>query len=186
MKNSVPILVILSCLLAIYFLTANHNKYTEIFYKERRHFVDLVDLGKGQHDLVSVNSSRELVSRWPLDFPVFRICTGDVNDDHSVDILVGVSKPTRYDPVIRKRLFIFKLVDGRIRPLWLGSQVAQPLVDFRFVQTANSAFIRTIEAERNGHCLVSEYKWKGFGLEWVRYLGRNLSPVNAYNQLNIQ
>ena len=57
------------------------------------------------NNLIQTNS-------WALNYEVFRIDTGDVNNDKSTDILVGVIKPTRFDPVIRKRLFIFKMVDG--------------------------------------------------------------------------
>jgi hypothetical protein len=54
-----------------------------------------------------------------LDYPVYQFDCEDVNGDGIPEIAVGVIKTTRYDPVCRKRLFIFKLYEGRyIRQLW--------------------------------------------------------------------
>jgi hypothetical protein len=109
---------------------------------------------------------------WPLGYDVFKLDTGDVNNDCSTDILVGVIKKTKFDSICRKRLFIFKLLEGYIRPLWLGSRVSQPLEDFRFCNGKSSGVIRTIELERDGLFLVAEYRWQSFGLAFIRYLVR--------------
>lgn len=123
------------------------------------------------------------ISRWPLDYEVFRFDNGDVNRDGTTDILIGVIKPTRFDSICRKRLFIFKLIDGNIRPLWLGSRVSQPLIDFKF-HSENTGIIRTIELERNNTYLVAEYSWKGFGLDFKRYLAREVPIRKAQRILN--
>jgi len=121
---------------------------------------------------------------WPLDYEAFRLDTGDVNKDGSTDILVGVIKKTRFDSICRKRLFIFKLVDGFIRPLWLGSRVSQPLEDFRFCKSHGLGLIRTIEHERDNSFLVAEYQWQGFGLSFIKYLEREVSFKRAAQLLN--
>ena len=73
------------------------------------------------------------VERWPLPYPVYRFQTGDINGDGRTDVLVGVIKSTRYDPQVARRLFIFMVYKDRyIRPLWMGSRLSHPLVDFRF------------------------------------------------------
>lgn len=121
---------------------------------------------------------------WPLEYEVFKVDTGDVNNDNSTDILVGVVKSTRFDSISRKRLFIFKLFEGYIRPLWLGSRVSQPLVDFKFYKAKTEGIIRTIEREKDQYYLVAEYHWIGFGLGFIHYLAREKTLYQAYKILN--
>ncbi len=104
-----------------------------------------------------------ILNDWELPYPVFRFEKGDVNNDGYEDLLVGVEKTTRFDSIYRKRIFIFKIFEGYVRPLWLGSRVSQPL---------NSNFVRTIEKEASGKFLVAHYRWHGFGLKFCEYLVR--------------
>jgi hypothetical protein len=144
--------------------------------KSKEDFVLIADVLK-KNKLVLTNS-------WHFNYEVFRIDTGDVNNDNSTDILVGVIKSTRFDPVSRKRLFIFKLFEGYIRPLWLGSRVSQPLIDFKFVKCKSEGVVRTIESEKDQSYLVAEYHWIGFGLRFMHYLGREKTIHQAYKILN--
>ena len=126
-----------------------------------------------------VNDS--LNSEWKLRYPVYNINFGDVNNDGRPEIVVGTIKSTRFDPKVGKRLFIFKVTDDfYIRPLWLGSRVSQPLVHFRVKEER----IQTIEQESDGSYLVGEYKWRGFGLQFGRYLKRHISLKEARYILN--
>ena len=112
--------------------------------------------------------------QWELTYPVYRFQVGDINADGSEDILVGVIKTTRFDPEKGRRLFIFKNYQGFVRPLWLGSSLGQPLVDFQLVHTEEGPRVRSIEKEKSGKYLVAEYKWRSFGLEFTGYLDREI------------
>lgn len=118
-------------------------------------------------------------NQWELPYPVYRYQTGDIDQDGIEDMMVGVIKTTRFDPTISKRIFIFKNSNGLVRPLWLGSRLGQPLEDFIFVSHQNKAFIRSIEKEHSGKYLVAEYKWKRFGLEFCRYICREVELSKA-------
>ena len=120
-------------------------------------------------------------SEWRLPYPVYRFDTGDVDGDGSTDAIVGVVKATRHDPVVRRRVFIFKNYRGHVRPLWLGSRLGQPVVDFRFV--AGEGVLRAVERERSGRYLVADYRWRAFGMDFVRYLGRELTEQQARKTL---
>lgn len=126
---------------------------------------------------------RILSSTWKLEYPVFHFELGDANNDSIDDILVGVVKATRFDSIVRKRIFIFKLFEGYIRPLWLGSRVSQPLEDFCLVKTPEQNIIRTVEKEKNGNYLVAEYRWRGFGLDFIHYLKRDINLKSALANL---
>lgn len=129
-------------------------------------------------------NAETIYSVWSLKYPVFHFESGDINKDGKEDILVGVIKPTRFDSVRRKRIFIFKIFEGHIRPMWLGSKVSMPLEDFKMVNVQGENCIRTIEKEQNGNYLVAEYKCRGFGIEFIRYLERDISIQKALIDLN--
>src|ERR1700729_4074015 len=63
-------------------------------------------------------------------YDVFEMETGDVNHDGRTDICIGIIKPTPFDPVLKKRLFIFQIDRDYIRPLWLSSRLVRPLETF--------------------------------------------------------
>jgi len=100
--------------------------------------------------------SDSLIDSWELKYPVYQYMIGDVDTNGKKDILVGVIKTTRFDSIKRKRLFIFKNYKGYVRPLWLGSRLGKPLVDFNFIKSENGSFIRSIEKEKSGKLLIAE------------------------------
>ena len=57
-------------------------------------------------------------SEWPLTYPAYQFQTGDIDGDGSEDAMVGVVKSTRFYKEKGRRLFIFKQVNGKARPLW--------------------------------------------------------------------
>jgi len=106
---------------------------------------------------------------WRLPYPVYRFDTGDVDGDGSDDALVGVVKATRYHPERGRRLFIFKMVNGKARPMWMGSKLGGILQDFRFTEGR----VRSLETTTDGRYVVAEYRWNGFGLAFDRFLLKN-------------
>ena len=117
---------------------------------------------------------------WKLPYPVYRFCTGDVDGDGSMDALVGVIKKTRFHREEGRRIFIFKQVDGHVRPLWLGSRLGAELVDFRF---ANGC-IRALETNGKGRYAVIDYVWKDFGPAFKRFIIKDTNKNNAIKQFN--
>lgn len=164
----------------------DQSKYT---IKNEGKIVDITLRQNGKTDFILLADVYEdhkfaFNNTWPLPYMVFRLDTGDVNNDHSTDILVGVIKPTRFDTISRKRLFIFKLFEGYIRPLWLGSRVSQPLIDFKYYKSKKEGVVRTIELEKDQLFLIAEYHWNGFGLGFIHYLAREKTYCQASQILN--
>ena len=100
------------------------------------------------------------VDRYRLPWPTLRWCTGDVNGDGVEDVMVMVVKHTRYDRRVLPRLFTFTQINGRVRPLWLGSQLGGILEDFRFVDGQVMTLQRTID----DRYVVMTHCWRKFGL----------------------
>lgn len=84
--------------------------------------------------LTRTHDSLYHLNEFRLPYPVYRFCTGDVNGDGSTDALVGVIKRTRFHRDMGCRIFIFKQVEGKVRPLWMGSKLGGILQDFRVIE----------------------------------------------------
>lgn len=111
-----------------------------------------------------------LLDKW-TEMNVFRFDCGDVTGDGNAEILVGTIGSTRYRPEADKRLFIFHLYNGKlIRPLWLGSRVGGPLKDFVVEHDSVPAMIHTWEFNPDSTVVQRIYRYKGFGLEFVKEL----------------
>ena len=121
------------------------------------------------------NDSLYWLGDWRLPYPVYRFCMGDVDGDGSEDALVGVVKSTRYYPEKGRRLFIFHLVNGKVRPLWMGSKLGGTLQDFRFAD----GFVRSLETTADDLYVVAEYGWHVFGLAFERFIVKNVDKETA-------
>jgi hypothetical protein len=93
---------------------------------------------------------------------------------------VGVVKSTRYHPEVGRRIFIFKQVDGKVRPLWLGSSLGATLVDFQFVD----GHVRALQTDNCGNYAVAEYGWKDFGIVFLHFIVENTNKKKAIEQFN--
>ena len=143
-------------------------------------------IGEGVLRLVAVTDSTNriehlkgdsVVDTWKLDYPVYRFTCGDMTGDSIPEVLVGTIKATRYRPEKDKRLFIFHLYKGQfIRPLWLGSRVGCPLIDFKVETDSMPNLVHTWERKDNGDTIEALYQLKGFGLKYVKPLTPTLPP----------
>lgn len=173
MKTSSKVIIVICLCLTSCFIS-NQNKKEDIRINEE------YSLLKKNDSLYYIQIKTDsTLNKWELPFPVYQFKTGDVDADGKEDILVGVTKKTRFDPKIGNRLFIFKNYKGLVRPLWLGSRLGQPLVDFNFVKTNEGSYIRSIEVEKSKKYLVAEYKWRKFGLEFTKYIEREIDINKA-------
>jgi hypothetical protein len=116
-------------------------------------------------------------------YDVFEMKTGDVNHDGRTDICIGIIKPTPFDPVLKKRLFIFQIDRDYIRPLWLSSRLVRPLEEFAVVSNEDGCKIRTIERENTDMFCINEYKWESFGLTFIKTRNDSLHYADAQSLL---
>lgn len=121
------------------------------------------------------NDSLYWLNDWRLDYPVYQFQTGDVNGDGIEDAMVGVIKSTRFYPEKARRLFIFKQVNGKARPIWLGSKLGGILEDFRFIDGK----IRALESTTDSLYVVSDYRWSGFGMKFDHYIIKGVDKQTA-------
>ena len=116
-----------------------------------------------------------MTHQWTLPYPVYRMETGDVDGNGTVEALVGVIKATRFYPEKARRLFIFKNYEGLVRPMWLVSKLGGKLKDFHFYDGR----VRSLESNAKGQFTVAEYRWDDFGMAFERYLIRDAGEAEA-------
>jgi hypothetical protein len=130
---------------------------------------------RGDFTLRKVNDSLYFLNDWRLPYPVYQFQTGDVDGDGREDAMVGVIKSTRFYPEKARRLFIFKQVNKKARPLWMGSKLGGILEDFRFVDGK----IRALESTTDSLFVVSDYKWSSFGMAFDHYILKGTDQETA-------
>ena len=108
------------------------------------------------------------VSTLTLPYPVYQLQAGDLDRDNCLDLFLGVIKPCRYDSVSRKRLFIYTLEQGHTRSKWMGTYLANDLLDFHILETTDSTRILTLERD-SVMFYRGIYAWGSFGPRLVSY-----------------
>ena len=150
--------------------------------------VQLKNIGRFGYSLRAIRRKNDsIVSDYAfmVPFDIYHFELGDIDGNGVPDILLGVIKSTHFHPEIQKRLFIYKIDEGRIRPMWMGSRISHEIIDFRFIISGNLPLIRSLEKDNQNSYLVAEYKWKEFGLALVRYISRGLNIKQAYEKYNL-
>ncbi len=117
-------------------------------------------------------------------YEIFQMNIGDVNHDGKVDICIGIIKPTPFDPILKKRLFIFQIDRDYIRPLWLSSRLVKPLEEFIVCYQNNKYTIKTIEKMNNYLFCINEYRWESFGMSYFKKHCDSLTFCKALLLLN--
>ncbi|GAB3587586.1 hypothetical protein GCM10027345_38530 [Hymenobacter daeguensis] len=115
-------------------------------------------------------------------FPIYAFGAGDVDNDGQADLLIGPTKPTRFDSAMHRRLFVYSLDSaGRLQPRWRGSRLTYRLLYFRTVAAADGrTYVRTLEQAPDGHYCIGRYHWQGFGLTLEGFTSRQRTLDAAY------
>jgi hypothetical protein len=120
-------------------------------------------------------------SDWPFSYPVFRLFIADADNNGSPDICLGTIKKTRFDPVQKKRPFFFKIKNGFIRPLWLGTTLGWGLIDFKSKIVGGKTYITALMKNKSKY-IIADYIWKGFGFRMESIVFTSKDYKNSINK----
>jgi hypothetical protein len=183
-------IIAFSLLINLLFMTSCHLNvpFTKSCTIEDSYFKGIIKVVKneklGRYCLSIKNTTDSSTDRIFIPYEIFAMETGDVNHDGRTDICIGLIKPTPFDPVPRKRLFIFQIDRNYIRPLWLSSRLVHPLEGFKIARDKDGRdIILAVErVGRNTYC-ISEYKWESFGMSFVREYKSQLTLSEAFSEV---
>jgi hypothetical protein len=172
-----------ACILIIGFFSCTHPSISKEIHIDDASFkgpVKIKKIEKLGRFCLSINNLRTGgKDRIYTPYEVFSMETGDINGDGRTDICLGIIKPTPFDSILRKRLFIFQIENDYIRPLWLSSRLVHPLEEFRVVKVGSASHVLSIEKEQNNTFCIAEYCWGSFGMHWIKSYGTSLSLTKA-------
>lgn len=117
-------------------------------------------------------------------FNPWRIEVVELDDDPEPEIALGVYKKTRRDHHLARRLFIYDWTGYSLSPKWLGSRLALPMEDFKFIKSAGKQHHQLVALEQTPDFkLIRTYRWNEFGfiaIETISCVERNGEVAQLY------
>jgi len=138
-------------------------------------FLLICDLrAKEELDKRGYITSQNILHRIDLsEIRPMKVQLGDVNGDGVREIAVCVYKTTKFYPDMDKRPFFYDLAQGALIPVWLGSRLSRPFVDYILMDIDADGIDEIVSIERleNGKSVLAAYNWAGFGFEMLTESG---------------
>lgn len=96
-----------------------------------------------------------------------KVQAGDINGDMIAEIAICVYKETEAHKVMAKRPFFYALENEELIPVYLGSRLARPFLDYILCDIDLDGIdeIISIEYLEDGRLIIAAYDWIGFGFE---------------------
>lgn len=101
----------------------------------------------------------------PRRWRPWKLVLADVDGDRRTDLLVGLHKSTRFFPAPHACLFVYRFTGSTVKPLWLGSSLGAPLVDFAAGPVGKDprAQLCALQRARDGRWELALFRWRDFG-----------------------
>ena len=87
----------------------------------------------------------------------------DVDNDGKDDILIGVSKKVKFDPIDKKRINVYTVNNGALQRKWMGTKFIYDIYSFKVYQSIDYNYLKTIEKDSLGNTYEGIYEWDDFG-----------------------
>ncbi len=116
--------------------------------------------GKVVPTIIEISDSGKLI-RIPFSWPVWILAQADIDRDGCLELVLGVVKQNHFDPTARRRLQVWRLDRGHLRPVWLGTRLAGILDTFAVDSNG-----RIVAREQVGPLWqIARWRWKTFGFQ---------------------
>ena len=91
------------------------------------------------------------------------IAFADITNDGRREMLLGIIKKVNFDQRKRKRLNIFRVDNGSLQTVWLGTKFLDELISFEVFRTNQSTNLQTLEIDAAKTEYSRIYEWDQFG-----------------------
>ena len=103
----------------------------------------------------------------------WKVELADVDGDGRKEVIAGVWKKSRYDPVMAKRVFVYSWNGTRLMPRWLGSRLNRRFTDFVLcpLDKDGKTELIAVEVAPRAASYITVYRWRSFGFDWIGRAG---------------
>lgn len=91
----------------------------------------------------------------------------DITNDGQTELLLGIAKKVNYDQRYKKRLNVFRIENGRLKVVWLGTKFLNELENFSVRKDAQMFYLHTREIDSVGNSYSRRYQWDQFGFALI-------------------
>lgn len=113
----------------------------------------------------------------------WKLMIADVDGDGRSELCAGVKKATRFDHLIKNRLFVFNMQGAVFWPKWLGSELHLDIVDFDFAAPDTSGRQKLLLLANCDpiHLCIASYQWDEFGFKGPHIIATNITIDQRHN-----
>jgi hypothetical protein len=108
----------------------------------------------------------------------------DSDNDGNDDIVVGIVKSSRWSEVKSLKMYLYKISQDRILPLWRSSKLTSNMIDFCFVKEAGKNYACVIEKPKNHSYNLIRFRWRNFGLIYENYIIKNQDSSAVFQRFS--
>ncbi len=109
------------------------------------------------------NYLRDFKGKNPLN--IWKMEVGDVEGDGEDELALGVYKKSPHHQVMAKRVFLYNIVDGKLKPKFRASRLALPMDDFILFDIDKDGRDEVVSIEiKDNTYFIAAYHYKDFHL----------------------
>ena len=98
-------------------------------------------------------------------FNIWKLEVGDVEGDGEIELALGVYKKSPHHKVLTKRVFLYNIVDGRLKPKFRASRLALPMEDFVIYDIDKDGRDEVVSIEiKDKSYFIAAYHYENFHL----------------------
>lgn len=122
---------------------------------------------------------RELFLDSDRGFAPWCLQLAELDGDELPEVAVGTFKTTRFDPVPRRRVFVYDWTGEALFAKWLGSRLGLELEEFAFAPGGDgTSRLLSVESAGRDGLVLRQYRWAGFGFRRERDWQRRERPAD--------
>ena len=97
---------------------------------------------------------------------IWKFEAGDVEGDGEKELALGVYKKSPHHKVMAKRVFLYNIVDGKLKPKFRASRLALPMDDFILYDIDEDGRDEVVSIEiKDNTYFIAAYHYKNFHLD---------------------